>query len=487
MITWMQKHRKYLVITIWISTIAFVGAGFVGWGAYNYNLNRAGAVALVGKKKITLQELNRAYTNIYNYYQEQRKGAFSREEAKKMHLEEIALEQLINETLKLNYASDLGLTTLDSEVEKALESTKAFQSGGVFNKEQYYRVLKNIQMTPKEYEESLRKEITLRKLDNILKLKSTPLEIETFGASIFMQDKLAVKIIRVNDANITINENDLKNFWEKRKKNYLTKKSYDLSIIEMPVAFIKVDENETKEFYTKNRYKYTDKDGKIESYEQAKNRVIQDIQFKKGKVFALKKYLSLKKGKIKADKKVTVSVDDNSYPQDKLKLASAGDVLKPFRYKNEYIVAKVVKVNMPKPMSFEQAKSIVKQEYMENLKKELLTKSAKTNLTNFKNGTDIGYICRDDIKKVKGLNEVEAIEFLNQVFNSNKKEGFKVFENKAIVYKILEQKLLNKNKLKTYSSLLEKNVVNAKATELDRKLLTVLRNRYKIERYYKGQ
>ena len=36
MITWMQRHKKWLVFTIWTCTIAFVGAGFVGWGAYNY-------------------------------------------------------------------------------------------------------------------------------------------------------------------------------------------------------------------------------------------------------------------------------------------------------------------------------------------------------------------------------------------------------------------------------------------------------------------
>ena len=48
MITWMQKHKKYLVITIWISTIAFVGAGFVGWGAYDFNKSRATSVAKVG-------------------------------------------------------------------------------------------------------------------------------------------------------------------------------------------------------------------------------------------------------------------------------------------------------------------------------------------------------------------------------------------------------------------------------------------------------
>jgi hypothetical protein len=36
MIEWMQRHKKWLVITIWISTIAFIGAGFVGWGAYDF-------------------------------------------------------------------------------------------------------------------------------------------------------------------------------------------------------------------------------------------------------------------------------------------------------------------------------------------------------------------------------------------------------------------------------------------------------------------
>ncbi len=487
MITWMQKHRKYLVITIWISTIAFVGAGFVGWGAYNYNLNRAGAVAVVGKKKITLQELNRAYTNIYNYYQEKYKGKFSREEAKKMHLQEIALEQLINETLKLNYADDLGLTTLDSEVEKALENTRAFQSGGVFNKDQYYRVLKNIQLTPKEYENSLRKEITLRKLNNIIKLNPTPLEIDTFGASLFMQDNIKIKIIKPNISDIKITDKELKAFWEKRKNNYLTKKSYLLSIIKVPVSFIQVDENTTKEYYTKHRFKYTDKDGKIESYDVAKDRVMKDLQFKKGKVFALKKYLAFKKGKVKADTKITVTIDNKNYPQDKLKIASEGDILKPFRFKEAYIIAKVVKVNLPKPMSFDEAKKIAKQDYIEIKAKDMLVKKAKKELSGFKNGTKLGFISRDDIKKIKGLNELEAIEFLNQLFSTNKKSGYKVFDNKAIVYKILEQKLLDKSKLKTYGTLIKNNVSNAKAAEIDQRLLTVLRNRYKIERFYKGE
>ena len=47
MISWMQKHNKYLVWTIWIATIAFIGAGFVGWGSYSFG-SKAGNVAKVG-------------------------------------------------------------------------------------------------------------------------------------------------------------------------------------------------------------------------------------------------------------------------------------------------------------------------------------------------------------------------------------------------------------------------------------------------------
>ena len=53
MITWMQRHKKWLVITIWISTIAFVGAGFVGWGSYEYG--KQGGVVMIWLYFMTLK------------------------------------------------------------------------------------------------------------------------------------------------------------------------------------------------------------------------------------------------------------------------------------------------------------------------------------------------------------------------------------------------------------------------------------------------
>ena len=42
----MQRHKKYLIVTIWISTIAFIGAGFVGWGQYSYGDKSSGTKGL---------------------------------------------------------------------------------------------------------------------------------------------------------------------------------------------------------------------------------------------------------------------------------------------------------------------------------------------------------------------------------------------------------------------------------------------------------
>ena len=61
------KTQKWLVITIWISTIAFVGAGFVGWGSYDYGKNGK-AVAVVGDREVSVEEYQQEYSNIYEQY-----------------------------------------------------------------------------------------------------------------------------------------------------------------------------------------------------------------------------------------------------------------------------------------------------------------------------------------------------------------------------------------------------------------------------------
>ena len=67
MISWMQKHHKYMVWTIWVAAIGFIGAGSVGWGHLHFG-SKASTIAKVGDIEITQQELNQAYSNLYAKY-----------------------------------------------------------------------------------------------------------------------------------------------------------------------------------------------------------------------------------------------------------------------------------------------------------------------------------------------------------------------------------------------------------------------------------
>ena len=166
MINWMQKHKKSLIPTIWISTIAFVGAGFVGWGAYDYNKNRAGAIAKVGDIKISNQELNTKYRELYSYFSSTSEG-FTQEKANEMHLDEIAASNLIQEALLLNFAKDLGIKATKEDIAKYIVTAPEFQVDNKFNKQLYSQAIKNLGITTAEFEKNLEKTIVLRESEFI--------------------------------------------------------------------------------------------------------------------------------------------------------------------------------------------------------------------------------------------------------------------------------------------------------------------------------
>jgi len=125
MISWMQKHNKYLVWTIWVATIAFIGAGFVGWGSYSFG-SKAGNVAKVGDIEIAQTKLNTVYSSIYSQYNEAMQGKLDDKKAQEMGLIKQAFAQLETQARILNFAKDLGIIVSDAEVAKRLQEIRKY-------------------------------------------------------------------------------------------------------------------------------------------------------------------------------------------------------------------------------------------------------------------------------------------------------------------------------------------------------------------------
>ena len=447
MIMWMQRHKKWLIVTIWISTIAFVGAGFVGWGSYDYGKSD-GAVAVVGKKEVPMRDLQNEYSTLYSQYQEMLGDKFNQELAKQFKLEDVALQRIIQKYLLLNYADDLGLMTTDVEVAKELVKITAFYKDGKFNKNTYISVLKQNRRTITEFEEQLKQDLLIQKVQNIFTLGLSKNEIKNLNGLLFSQDKVSVKIIDGAKIKITPTSNELTTHWEKIKENYKSPLGYEINYTKV----VNIDDKTKKEM----------------------------------KKVALKQYLNLKKEKETFKEKTTIyGNSDFLTAEDFTKLIDSknNEVLKPFYKDTNYYVVKLLKKVNPQVLPYNDVKEEVKTSFIAQAKETTLNNMAQKNMIKF-DGVDLGYLSRNSIPKVEGLGDEDVAKLIENIFSSTKPINFVNLNSKVAVYKITDTKLATYEK--SNDAMVKSAIQNLKSNSISSALLEKLKLKYDVKSYMKS-
>ena len=481
MIGFMQKHRKYLVVVVWASTIAFVGAGFVGWGSYSLS-SAANAVAIVGGTNIEQEKLQREYNRLYNIYNQLVGGTLDQEQAKKMGIESQALNNLISQTLMLNFAKDMGLRVEDKEIIEEVTTMDVFRTNGKFNKEIYRKILQENQLRPKEFEESIRENLLLNKLGALLDIPLTELEQDVIKAAYFTEDKVKIKTIDKSSVEFTPKEEGIKQYWEENKDIYQTQRGYEVSMLEVDSNSVKTDEENLKKYYDDFKNKFLDDNGQIRDYISAKSDVIKEYKDSQAEKEALKEYISLRKDENQKAKNIQIFEDDEKYNMDfinSLSQLKEGETLKPIKIGDKYITAKIIKVIPSVPKTYSNAKDEATKDYIKEEKIKILTNMAQEELENDFNGINIGFVNRDT-KSIQNLNENESLEFLSQLFNKTDEKGYILLQNKIVLYKILEQRIRNSDDISQNLEFLIQGGTKIKGRLIEKELLDYLLNTYKV-------
>ena len=442
MITWMQRHKKYLIITIWISTIAFVGAGFVGWGQYSYG-DKAGSVAKVGSIEVTMGELQKGYSRLYAQYNKMFQGNFDEEKAKSFGLQQQALKQLTDAALILNLAASYDLQISDKELLAEITSQEFFLKDGVFNKEIYKETLSRNNLTLKEYEDDVKKQLLIQKTLKLLPSVTSDKENNILNTVISIADKINYKIL--DDSKISVDTSDakLKPFWEMKKHNFMNEATYELKLI-------KHDSNTSKKV-------------------------------------ALRTYIDFKKAKLSPDvavESVSISLSNNPYGADALqkisKLSLAAPFMKPILVDEIYHTFQLIKVNPASAKTYEEAKSEVLPLYIAEQKRVQLQELAQNSVESF-TGKSTDFITNTDAVALSDLPILEANEFLSALFLKQTKRGFITLKSgKIILYNILEQKMLNKTQESDTISKIKNTMFNVG-------LIDSLQRKYKTEIFIEGK
>ncbi|MCD6173116.1 MAG: SurA N-terminal domain-containing protein [Sulfurimonas sp.] len=487
MITWMQRHKKYLIITIWISTIAFVGAGFVGWGQYSYG-DKAGAVAKVGNIEITMGELQKSYSNLYGQYNKMFQGDFDEEKAKSFGLQGQALKHLTDQALILNLAASYDLRVSDADLLAELKTQKFFFKDGVFDKTIYKEALSRNNLNSKEYEKDVKKQLLIQKVLKLLPIEVSENESNIINTILNISDKIEYKILTDKNIEIDTSDDSLKQFWKTKQKNFMSETSYEVKYIKQERVSKDYDETKISEYYSKNKNHFKDENGKIVSIDDAKDNVIAELNAKATKDLALRSYISYKKGKLSSDVKISslvISQNNNPFNAVTLekvkKLSLNSPYLKPIEIDGEYFTFELAKINPSQVKSFEDAKADVLPLFISQEKKTKLIELATTSVKTFK-GKVTKFLTNTDAVEITGIPVLESNEFLVKLFNTQKKRDFITLESgKIILYNILEQKML------TNSNINQDDSINKiKSAMFNEGLLKNLQNKYKTEIFIQG-
>ena len=148
-----------------------------------------------------------------------------------------ALESLINRTLMMQKAADMGLSISEAEIGRMVANMEQFQVDGQFSPELYRNVLAQAGFTPAFFKASLREDLVLAQLNSGLSASefATPGEIGATAA--VLTEQRDVRYLTISQASfrdaLTPTSADIEAWYEGNSERFLTEESVDASFIHL--------------------------------------------------------------------------------------------------------------------------------------------------------------------------------------------------------------------------------------------------------------
>ena len=130
------RDRLNGIIAIFILGLLVIPFAFVGVSSY-FTSGAVNAVALVNDQEITANEFNQAFQNYRRRLQAQMGTAFDPELFDQAIVRRQFLDQMINEELLAQVATEAGLAVTDERLSAEIRNLAAFEVDGEFNADVY--------------------------------------------------------------------------------------------------------------------------------------------------------------------------------------------------------------------------------------------------------------------------------------------------------------------------------------------------------------
>ncbi len=362
------RDKRTMHVVLWMLVVVFVSSIFFVFGM---KFSMSGKVdsnlyaAQVGDGGVTRADFNKAYQPVLDKLYAAKDEGPTPEETK--HLQEEVLDNLIDDVVLEQTAQKLGITVSDEELAGTIRHQSYFaDKNGNFDKNEYYKILQDHQLTVAEYEDSERKQILLQRVRSTLLDGVLYTNDETNHYMELMNRDLKAAYLSMDETvyekNVTIKEDDLKDYYEKIRSQFDHPERVKIRHI-----FISSQTNATQELDGSQKilegYRQQVLSGKAKFEDLAKKYSQDESTKSKGGEFGW-----IERGTLKDAKEL----------EDVFFSLKKGEISKPVKLGNGYDIAQVEDTEKANKSTFEEVRSKVLTQYQkEKASQKMLTLSSE--------------------------------------------------------------------------------------------------------------
>jgi peptidyl-prolyl cis-trans isomerase D len=222
----MREYFRSLKFILVILVVAFVGTSVVYFGTSmsGGGANRPNVVATVDGEDIPAERFRRAQAAMIGQYERMTRQRMTPEMVERLGVSRQVLNELVNEAVVTKAGAREGVRVSDEELRQAIQDFKEFQENGQFSRDRYLQLLRQARIDPSEFEAEMRRQLSRRKLEDIVKggVKVSDAEVREAYGTRNQQVRAAWASLETKPlmAQVTVPDADLEPFLNSHKAQF---------------------------------------------------------------------------------------------------------------------------------------------------------------------------------------------------------------------------------------------------------------------------
>jgi parvulin-like peptidyl-prolyl isomerase len=196
----MREGSAYFIKGVMLLVVvAFIGTIFVVWGVKSTpgELAQRGVIASVAGTEISLVDYQQALRQQIEVYRRLFGDQIDQKMLESLDLKRQVVEQLIRRVLILQYAERMGIGASEEELADEIRRIPAFSGQDGFSRQRYMDILRANRLTPERFEADLRRSMTERKVEALIRGAAKLSEGEAKEAFRQIHRRIVVEVVQL--------------------------------------------------------------------------------------------------------------------------------------------------------------------------------------------------------------------------------------------------------------------------------------------------